>query len=468
MAVNSTRPEYDDYACRWKLVRDVVNSKVKQYIKDVDSSDEKRNERYKDDAQLTNFTARTKAGLVGAVFRKEAIVELPASIEYLKKDATGFNMTLAKLAQEVTGEVLVTGRYGLLADYPASQDGLTKAEVDDMNLKARIYRYKPEAIINWQTKIINGNPILSLVVLKECYSDLGDDGFEWVAKEQYRVLRMYNGFYVQELYNEDLERIDIYVPRDADGNPWDVIPFEFVGAEDNDDAIDASPLYDLAKLNLGHYRNSADYEESVHIVGQPTLIFGSDMTNEEFDSANPNGVLIGARRGHNLGANGKAEFLQANPNQLADEAMKRKEEQAVMLGARLIVPQADRETAMAAQMRHSGETSILATIANNVEAALVRCCEHILRFMSGEADQTAITVHLNEHFFDKDIDPNLIMAQIQLIDKGLVAKHDVRKVLRSYGVVDESRTDEELDAEATPAPEKPTQNGNFNTQNGKS
>lgn len=459
MPVNSTRPEYDKYVCRWQLVRDVVDNNVCKYIKDIDPSDEARNKRYKDDAQLTNFTARTKAGLVGAVFRKEAVIELPAVIDYLKKDATGSNMTLAKLAQEVTGEVLITGRYGLLADYPAIQDGLTKAEVDEMNLKARIYRYKPESIINWQTKLENGNPVLSLVVLKECVNELGEDGFEWVEKEQYRVLRMHNGFYVQELYDNNLERVNIYVPRDANGNRWNYIPFEFVGSEDNDDAIDPSPLYDLAKLNLGHLRNSADYEESVHIVGQPTLIFCSDMTNEEFDAANPSGVLIGARRGHNLGANGKAEFLQANPNQLADEAMKRKEEQALMIGARLIVPQADRETAMAAQMRNSGETSILATIVNNVEAALVRSCEHILRFMSGEAVSDGVKIYLNDQFFNKDIDPNLIMAQIQLIDKGVVAKYDVRKVLRAYGVIDESRTDQELDAEATPAPEKPTQNG---------
>lgn len=452
MAVNSTRPDYDKYVKRWCLVRDVVDSDVKKYIEDVDKSDPDRNWKYKHDAQLTNFTSRTKYGLVGAVFRQEPIIELPSGIDYLSEDATGMHMPLAKLAQEVTGEVLMCGRYGLLVDYPPAPSDLTVADVEASNLKARILRYKPESIINWQMSIVYGQPVLSLVVLKECIEKTGEDGFEWVKEDQYRVLRMLNGVYIQQIWNHDLELVSQYTPSDANGNTWEYIPFVFVGSEDNDSEVDTIPLYDLAKLNIGHLKNSADYEESVHIVGQPTLIFGTSMTPEEFGAANPNGVLIGARRGHNLGVDGKAEFLQANPNQLADEAMKRKEEQAVMIGARLITPQADRETAFAANMRHSGETSILSTIASNVEAALIRCCQYAMRFMTGE-DEADVSLTLNRQFFDKTIDPNLIMAQIQLMDKGIIAKYDIRQVLREYGVVEEKRTEGELDNEATPLPE---------------
>lgn len=452
MAVDAKRPEYDANIDRWCIVRDVINSDVKSYIKDVDQNDPYRNSRYKDDAQFTNFTARTKSGLVGAVFRKELLVDLPDSIKYLKDDATGFKMSMSKLAQEVVGEVLSCGRYGLLVDYPASEDGLTAKEVADMNLFARIYRYKAESIINWQTVIVNGIPTLSLVVLKECFSDLDEDGFTWIENEQYRVLRLVNGIYVQSLYNKDLELVSVYSPRDSSGDEWDHIPFVFVGSEDNDAEVDAIPLYDLAKLNIGHLRNSADYEESIHIVGQPTLIIGTDMSPEEFAAANPNGVMIGARKGHNLGISGKAEFLQASPNQLADVAMQRKEEQAIMMGARLIVPQADRETAEAARMRHSGETSILATIASNVEDALVNCCKYVIKFMGNPVDEAKVSIKLNDQFFDNTIDPNYLMSQIQLLNSGLIAKADVRNSLRILGVIDESRTDQEIEAEATPAP----------------
>lgn len=173
MSVSSTHPEYDKNVGRWQLVRDVVNSDTHIYIKPIDVSDPFRNERYRDDARLTNFTARTKNGLVGAVFRRPTEVDLPESVEYLESDATGNGQSLEKLAQEVTGEVLQAGRYGLLVDFPASEDGLTAAEVADMNLKARIYKYKPENIINWQNTIINGIHTLTLVVLQEFVDGIG-------------------------------------------------------------------------------------------------------------------------------------------------------------------------------------------------------------------------------------------------------------------------------------------------------
>jgi hypothetical protein len=454
MPVNAKRPDYDQWCKAWTLVRDVVKSDAKKYIKDIDVTDPERCKKYKDDAQFTNFTARTKAGLVGAVFRREPIIKLPSEIEYLLTDATGFRMPLKKLAQECVGEVLMTGRYGILVDYPASEEGLTKAEIELKNLKARIYTYTAESIINWQEKMVDGMPILTLVVLKEEYSELGEDGFEWIKKCQYRVLRLNNGIYTQEVYDgEKLERQMFYTPRDANGNPWEYIPFIFIGSEDNDSDIDPIPLYDLAALNVGHLRNSADYEESVHIVGQPTLVMTSELTMEQFKAANPNGVVIGSRKGLNLGIGGKAEFLQASPNQLADEAMIRKEEQAVMVGARLIVKQLDRETATAAKMRHSGETSILETIANNVEQALELSCAYVARFMSGNIYQDSeegiedIDIELNNQYFDKDLDPNFILAAIQLLQNRLVAVSDLRQQLRAYGVINQERTDEEIDKE---------------------
>ncbi len=473
MPVNAKRPDYDKWSKAWKLVRDVVMSDAKQYIKDIDVTDPERCKKYKDDAQFTNFTARTKAGLVGAVFRREPVIKLPDEIDYLLNDATGFRMPLKKLAQECVGEVLMTGRYGLLVDYPASDENLTQADIDEKNLKARIYTYQAESIINWQEQMIDGMPILTLVVLKECYSELGEDGFEWVEKTQYRVLRLLDGEYIQELYDgEKLEMLNMYVPRDASGNSWEYIPFVFIGSEDNDSDIDPLPLYDLAALNVGHLRNSADYEESVHIIGQPTLVITSELTMEQFKSANPNGVLIGSRKGINLGIGGKAEFLQASPNQLADEAMIRKEEQAVMVGARLIVKQLDRETATAAKMRHSGETSILETIANNVEQSLELACAYIARFMSGSIYQDSeegieeIDIELNNQFFDKDMDPNFILATIQLLTSRLVAPSDVRQQLRAYGVINQERTDEQIDKElGIPAPALDATDPNADTLN---
>ena len=65
----------------------------------------------------------------------------------------------------------------------------------------------------------------------------------------------------------------------ADEKPLGTIPFSFVGADNNDATVDESPLYPLAQLNVAHYRNSADYEQSLFIVGQATPVF-TGLTDE--------------------------------------------------------------------------------------------------------------------------------------------------------------------------------------------
>lgn len=451
MSVSATHPEYDASIKNWILVRDVVdnNNVNKKYIKDIDANDPERNTRYKDDAVFVNFTNRTRNGLVGAVYRRHPEIELPPSIEYLEKDATGGGQGLSKLSKEITGEVLQSGRCGLLVDYPASQEGLTAAQVAEMNLAARMYKYSAESIINWNTEQVGGSIQLTLVVLKEHVSKIADDGFSWTECVQYRVLRMIDGVYTQFLYDEAEELINVYEPRDFNGARFTYIPFVFFGAQDNDSTVDSAPLLDLAKLNLGHLRNSADYEESVHIVGQPTIFLSTSMSAEEFKAANPNGVTIGARRGHNLGESGSASLLQANPNQLSDEAMKRKEQQAVMIGARLISQAGGNETAEAVRIKHSGENSVLSHIADNIEDGVKKAIMYVQKFMSAEVNEEEIVFNLNDQFFDSTLDPQMIMQQMQLLNYGIIAKEDIRAALRKNNVIDPRRTDEDIENDIT-------------------
>ena len=72
------------------------------------------------------------------------------------------------------------------------------------------------------------------------------------------------------------------------------IPFTFVGAQNNDPSIDESPLYDIAMINLGHYRNSADYEESVFWCGQAQPWI-SGLDEQWRDWMEKNGVYVGSR-----------------------------------------------------------------------------------------------------------------------------------------------------------------------------
>lgn len=449
--VDSLHPQYEKFKDRWEKVRNVINSDVVEYIRSPDPADPKRNVQYKADAQFTNFTNRTRAGLVGSVFRKDPEVVLPPTLRYLLEDADGQGTTLKQMTQKSVGEALEVGRDGLLVDYPPAAEGLSLADVEALKLRPRIHRYNTEAIINWNHQRFGSIVKLNLVVLEEAHNYIGEDGFSWEKEIRYRVLRLIDNTYVQFVYDEQGDIVEQHVPLKADGSVWDEIPFYFIGAMNNDSDVDNAPLYDLACLNIGHLKNSADYEESVFISGQPTLFLTTQMTKEQFRDMNPNGITVGARAGHNLGPAGDAKLLQASPNQLADEAMKRKEEQAVMIGARLITPSAGIETAEAARIRNASENSSLSTIVQNVSAAYVKALQACAMFLG--AAQEDIFYRLNEEFYESGIDPNELIAYMQMLDRGIVAKTDFRSRLRDAGLIDPNRSDEDLDKDSVVAEE---------------
>src|SRR5690606_9759514 len=117
--------------------------------------------------------------------------------------------------------------------------------------------------------------VLTLVVLVETYTE-ETDVFETKEGIQYRELRIENGVYKVQLWrakdansSDFVEYEEPYYPKDGAGNSLTEIPFTFIGSKNNEPSIDSPPMYDMADINVAHYRNSADYEESVFVVGQP-------------------------------------------------------------------------------------------------------------------------------------------------------------------------------------------------------
>ncbi len=459
MPVNSVHPEYRKYACRWDLVRSIIENDAKHWIRVVDKADPERSLQYKEDAILTNFTALTKSGLVGLAFRRDPEVNLPTELDYFHNDANGEGFNLFQLTQKIVGDVLQSGRHGILVDYPPTESPLSKRALNDSGNTATFKTYCAEAIINWNTVTIRNKRKLSLIVLKEDADSISEDGFSWVQKIRYRVLRLNENLnYVQEVWEARPKKDfikDEYIltssniPTKANGQLWDEIPFVFIGSENNNADIDHIPLYDLATVNRGHYRNSADYEESIHICGQPTVFLATSMSKEVFDEFNPNGIKLGVRSGHNLGENGRAELLQANANQLVAQAMLEKIEQALAIGARLIAPPGGRETAEAARMRFASQNSALSIVVTNISIGLEQALTWASMFMmKEEVSDDAITFKLTTQFYDETADPNLLNAMQMLLDRGILAKSDLREYGRRTSIIQQNRTDEDIDAEA--------------------
>ena len=455
MPASDKHPNYTASLPQWKLVRDCVEGapaiekggvkylprpNAGEYTYETDV----RYQQYLKRASFVSFTSSTLEGLLGMVFRKHSQVELQSSIEYLKDNATGSGISLDQMARSSLSSVLQCGRHGFLVDYPEATAGLSVQSVSSLGLRANILPYRAENVLNWQVATINGITVLSLVTLCEIHQELSEDGFSFEEKEYSRVLRLVDGLYQQELYDNEEMLVSVAEPRMSTGQRWNIIPFTFCGATNNDYVIDKSPLYDIANVNISHYRNSADFEESSFIVGQPTLAI-SGLSQTWIDNTMKGGVSMGSGTSILLPEGGNAFLLQAGSNSMPEIGMKMKEQQMVMLGARLITDSGGTETAEAARIRYAGQNSKLSNVVGNLESALMQCFEWAMLFMGGTGENE---YELNHEYYDKTIDAQRIMAEIQLMDRGVTAMTDIRSSMREHGVIDSDRTDEEINSEA--------------------
>ena len=456
MPVDTTNPTYDIYKNEWIKTRDAckgsvaVKSKKSQYLPVPDAEtnpmgiDSIRYKQYLNRAVFTNYTGRTKNALVGAAFRKTPIIELPDGLEYLIDDATGDGLSLEQLAKDELNNLLETGRSLLLVDYPQTEEGMSSEQVSILNLTASIIPYKAEAVINWKTDVIAGRNMLTLIVLEEPYLENSDE-FSHESKMQYRVLRLKEEGYCQQIYRDNEPYTEEFYPRKSDGSVFDYIPVTFVGSQNNDSTIDNAPLSDIADVNMAHYKNSADYEESCFITGQPTLFITHSLTQEQWNEYNPKGIKIGSRAGHVLGDTGSANLLQANPNNLVMEAMKAKEQQMVAIGARIITDRGGNETAEGARIRFASENSVLGDIVGNLSSAIKSCIYWVGEFMGVDTDECVFII--NREFYDKMVDPQTIMSLVTLLDRQIVSSQDIFDRLKAGGLIDAERQLEDIQDE---------------------
>lgn len=453
MPVTDQHSQYGKHIKSIKIVRDCVKGSdaVKKegvaYLPmlHADDSNTSRYADYKKRALFVNVTGQTSDGLLGMAYRKPPEIELPKEIEAIKTNANGAGLTLSQLSQKITADLLQSGRCGLLVDYPPVAEGVTKADEQAQNIKAKIGFYATESIINWRSTVFGGLKKLTLIVLKETVSLIKLDGFGEAVEDQYRVLRYDPATgYTQQLYDKEGKSITIETIIKASGKALNEIPFVFVGSVNNDEDIDKAPLKDIAEVNIAHYQNSADLEDSSHMVGQPQVVISGLDQQWVKDNYQDQTIVFGSRAPLLLPENGSATMLQAEPNSMPQAGMELKEKQMIALGARLIEDRSVSTTATDAEIKFAAQNSKLAIIANNVESALKQALLWCQAFMGGTGESTFV---LNRDFYPKIVDPQTIIAVIQAHATGAIAKTDVRAVLRKGGIIDPDRKDEDIDTE---------------------
>lgn len=453
--VDYIRPELAKMSYKYTLIDDaiagseVIKAKGETYLPmpnayDKSAENVERYAAYKIRAVFYNVSERTLAGMVGEVYKVAPEIKVPASLDMLVKDANGNGVPLVQQSKECHEQVTSKGRAGLLVDYPATTGEVTRQQQMDGSIKPTINLYRATDIINWRTQLVGNRILLTLVVLKENY-ELDDDGFRAEVAVQYRVLRLVDGHYVQEVWRSPGGAAFAPVPNltveptDHTGNRLKEIPFTFVGSVNNSASIDPAPMFALCDLNIAHYRNSADYEESVFVTGQATPVL-SGLDKRWVDDVLKGTVNLGSRGAIPLPIGASAELLQMEERSAAFEAMEHKEKQMVALGAKLVEAKTVQRTATESRQDEATESSILTTITNNVSGAYQWCLEWAAIFQGGltvaedantaDDSKKAILFKLNTDFDIMSISPEEVGRTIEAWQQDAISFTEMRTKLK--------------------------------------
>jgi hypothetical protein len=456
MPITSVNADYSANTERWAINRaatsgqDAVKLATTVFLPDDNERDRsaharERYNRYLMRATWLPVSSYTVLGLSGMVFRLPPEVELPSQLEYIETNADGAGLSLDQLAKLCLDEVIIVGRTVLLAEYPQAEPGLSAEEVAKRKLQARIGTYTAESLDHWKFELIGG--VMKLTMAKLCeVAEIEQDEFTVETVDRYRVLRLRNGVYTQAVYSDKDEVITPeFAPVDFSGKTFDHIPIQIVGAENNRPDIDRAPISGIVDLNTAHYQVTADQAKCLHIHSGGTLVISSNMSNEQWKEANPNGITVGADQGIFLGDSGSASLLQLEATSASGEKLKSLEDQMLAVGANMITPSVQ-ETAEAARIDSSTRSSALLSATKNVSAGVQAALMDCALFMGG--DPTAVKYQLNQQFYPENIDAQTMMAMVQLMDRQVLGLTDVRAKVRSAGFIAQNRTDEEIDQEA--------------------
>lgn len=403
--VTFKHPEYVKNQHLWSRVDDVckgqdaVKSKTTVYLPRNNPQDKSLAARgfydsYLQRAVFYGVTGVTLGSLVGAAFATDPTFKFPTALDHLERNANGAGVSLYQLSQSALRHVLKHYRCALYVDFPDVGPSRNRAEEKAKQAYPMIHLLSSKAVINWDTMTVGNQVKLNLVVIEESISERGADGFSSESKLQYRVLRLEDVgqgefAYTIEVYTKSEKGVWVgggrKIPTDYNGDPWTYIPFTFVGAVDNSVEVDNAPLLELTDLNLAHYRDSADFQESVYYMGQPQY-YATGMDWNWFDEAKKRNVYVGSKVILPIPLNGSFGIAQVEPNTLAREAMKDKWQQMKEMGARLVEKGAATKTATEAQNDDAVQHSVLSLCVVNINEAITMALRWCAKFVISDVD----------------------------------------------------------------------------------
>jgi hypothetical protein len=451
--IDTTHIDYSRERPDWQKIEHITRLRMlPSYLirlnpHDASDENEQRNRHYRERAIFYAFAAQTVQGLLGTMFRKDPKLSVPDTLSYVRHNADGAGNSLYQQSQGLCDDVIRKSRAGLYVSFPPTPErGVSQQDMIEGRFVATIHRLEPEQVINWRTTTIGARTKLSLVVIRETKEKT--DRYAVDTFETIRELYLdENGFYAERFWsneNGSWEVLSTAQPTDAQGNRWGEIPFIFVGAENNDTSVDRPVMLPLVEVNIGHYRNSADWEDSVWYSGQPQP-YMVGMTSDHVEMMAQEGMYVGSRNILGVPDGGSFGFAAPPPNPLVRQAMQDKVEMMLALGARLLQPGSAAKTATEVAGIREAQHSVLSLIAANVSEAYTQALQWAATYMgvAPGPEMDEIYYAINQDYAVADASPQELQAMMAGFVQGSIPISDYVRYMQRIGHFDGEKSDED-------------------------
>lgn len=372
--------------------------------------------------------ARTLEAFQGMLTRKPAKIEAEKDLENFLNDCDLRGAKFISHIQSILWQMLVTARAGTLVDYSAEA------------LAPYLTLYEAEKVINWDSSLIEGKMMITFVILEEestkYEASTGapvPDAYEKPTYQQWRELRLdgtdnsrkaivkvWRRNHMAKAGDKDEFVLISETPLARRGQPLQFLPFVFHG-------LGASPIcpekpiaLDLADVAIAQYRNSADYENGLHIAGLPTP-WAAGFTDDTKTTL----TLGVANAWVSPNVDAKCGFLEFTGTGLGalKEAIKEKSEMMAALGARILdAPTNAAEATETVKLRQTSESNVLTDLAGCAEQSLslvLRLAEWWMGTRPNPNDaRDKIFVAINKDLLGSKMPPAQLTALLQAVQAG--------------------------------------------------
>jgi hypothetical protein len=408
---------------------------------------------YKDRAQLYNASGSSVESYKGMLYRKSPVfqyekksdakdadsIDLAELEDKIKnkvlKKVTSDNRSFIDLCVQVSEEVIITNKVGILVDFPSIQRDkeLSVLEYEELNLTPKTSVYNAESIVNWHTIKVDDEIIPDYFVLDESTNEFDVESMQYKWVERYRVLYLEdNGgdFVYRQLVVENKVKgnkvfsgqhnkgkytvVDSVTPM-KEGVELNRIPFYVIDKDGlNYTRTSESIINDLVDVNIGHYRNSADWEHNLYYLGMKTLVV-KGYSVEDNGPITVGGVISAK------GSNFEANLLEPTSDSGIEKEMQNKELRMSVLGSQSISQRGKYvQSAATAKINSATEDSILGALANAQSVVMSIILNLILDWSGYNAIKGSIQI--NTDYYNDTITPESIIAWTQLKQAGGISE----------------------------------------------